>query len=222
MPPRRGLQHRMICTYLVLLVLLFGAKANTEPLGYFERVTDGDTFVLDSGDKVRLIGVDCPESLDPLKPVEYFSAEATHFLDSLIGGKQVRLEYGDERTDRYGRLLCYVWIDDSILVNREIVCQGYGMAFLRYPHDREPEFLECELRARREGRGMWASPRSRSSIRSPEKNRSTVNDTVTVYVTRTGSKYHRGTCQYLSMSKIPMSKADAISGGYGECSRCRP
>ncbi len=114
-----------------------------------DRVVDGDTFVLGSGEKVRLIGVDCPETQVPNGTAEYFAAEASDFLDSLIAGTSVRLEFDGSRTDRYGRLLCYVWLDDSVLVNKEIVRQGYGMAYLRYPHRMEAEFLEAELAARR-------------------------------------------------------------------------
>ena len=110
---------------------------------------DGDTFDLKSGEKVRLIGVDCPERQDPNKPVEYFSDEARDYLQSLIQGKSVRLEYGDERTDKYGRLLCYVYVDDTLLVNAEIVKHGYGMAYLRFPHRLEKQFLNLEIEARR-------------------------------------------------------------------------
>lgn len=59
-------------------------------------------------------------------------------------------------------------------------------------------------------------------LRSSEENKTSITETTTVYVTRTGSKYHRGSCQYLRKSKIPMSKVDAVSGGYGAGSRCKP
>ncbi len=92
----------------LLLIFLVANPAILAGTHLVDRVVDGDTFVLGSGDKVRLIGVDCPEAQGPNKPVEYFAAEASEFLDSLIAGASVRLEFDGNRTDRYGRLLCYV------------------------------------------------------------------------------------------------------------------
>jgi micrococcal nuclease len=196
-----------------------------------ERIVDGDTFVLKNGAKIRLIGVDCPESQDPNKPVEYYSDESKTFLDSLIAKKYVRLEYGEERTDKYGRLLCYVWVNDTVLVNLEIIKYGYGMAYLRFPHAREKEFLEAEIQARRQAIGMWASPRHVSLLDIYKaKQGETIEKQVpatqeqdeTVYITKTGAKYHRASCNYLRKSAIPISKKDAVARGYGPCSKCRP
>lgn len=183
------------------------------------RVIDGDTFETTAGDKVRLIGVDCPESNDPNKPVEYFAAEAAAFLDSVINGRTVRLEYGPERTDKYGRLLCYVYVNDTLLVNQEIIARGYGTAYLRFPHKLEAQFLESELAARRAPIGMWASPRA---ARPAVKATAAPTTDETVYITKTGSKYHRATCGYLRKSAIPISKKDAIGRGYTACSKCNP
>ncbi|MEW6016135.1 MAG: thermonuclease family protein [Candidatus Zixiibacteriota bacterium] len=224
---------------------------------------DGDTFALENGQKVRLIGVDCPESLDPNKPMEYFAEESMQFLRGLIEGRVVELEYGPERTDKYGRLLCYVWLDDTLLVNKHIIQSGHGMAYLRFPHKLEAEFLEAELAARRAPVGMWASPRSQPNGKemwdeyqtllnnqgqttgekrpwlrdkpAVEKQETSEFGDVdryikktgqsgdeTVYITRTGAKYHRGSCSSLRKSKIPISKKDAIARGYGPCARCRP
>jgi len=208
------------------LLLLFLVGWSAEQLSRVDDVVDGDTFVLQTGEKVRLIGVDCPESQDPNKPVEYWADEASAYLTKLIGNKTVRLEFGDERVDKYSRLLCYVWVDDTVLVNLQIIKNGHGMAYLRFTHAREHEFIGAELTARRQAIGMWASPRSAS----PHPEKPTVTETIKppdtqdeiVYITKTGSKYHRGSCSYLKKSKIPISKKDAKARGYGPCSRCRP
>ncbi len=224
---------------IALLCVFLASVALTETV---DRVVDGDTFVLSSGDKVRLIGVDCPETQGPNGPGEYFAAEAGDFLDSLIADASIRLEFDGRRTDRYGRLLCYVWLDDSILVNKEIVRQGYGMAYLRYPHRLEAEFLEAELAARRAAIGMWASPRawSQKTLKerygemlrdttssglggtTDEKEKTTNTSKVTVYITRTGSKYHRASCSYLRKSKTAITREEAIVRGYEPCKRCKP
>jgi endonuclease YncB( thermonuclease family) len=67
------------------------------------RVIDGDTIQFSTGETVRLIGVDTPETKDPRKPVQYFGKEATAFTRQLVEGKSVRLEYDQQRHDKYGR-----------------------------------------------------------------------------------------------------------------------
>ena len=72
---------------------------------YVQRVVDGDTIILNGGERVRLLGVDTPESVHPRKPVEYFALEASAFTKRTAEGKQVWLEFDQTRTDRYGRTL---------------------------------------------------------------------------------------------------------------------
>jgi endonuclease YncB( thermonuclease family) len=90
------------------------------------RAIDGDTLELSTGEKVRLIGVDTPETKDPRKPVEYFGKEATAFTQRTVAGKRVRLEYDQQRQDKYGRTLAYVYLENGAFVNAEIIRQGYG------------------------------------------------------------------------------------------------
>ena len=91
------------------------------------RVVAGDTLVLDGGERVRLIGVDTPETVHPQKPVEYFGKEASAFTRQLVEGERVRLEYdlGTGRKDRYGRTLAYVYLEDGRLLNLAIIAGGY-------------------------------------------------------------------------------------------------
>ncbi len=120
------------------------------------RVIDGDTVVLDGGERVRLIGVDTPESVDPRRPVERFGKEAAAFTRRLAEGKRVGLEYGDETLDVYGRTLAYIYLPDGTLLNEEIIRQGYGFAYTRFPHRRMEEFVKLERDAREHERGLWA------------------------------------------------------------------
>ena len=147
-------------TTLIMIGLLSigGMMADSSRVATVESVGDGDTFTLESGEKVRLIGVQAPELHHPRMPKEYYAEESKAFLDSTISGRQIRLDFKGRRADRNGRLLCYVRVDDSVMVNREIVARGYGMAYLRYPHKLEGEFLDLELAARRRAIGMWSSP----------------------------------------------------------------
>ncbi len=71
---------------------------------YVRRVIDGDTLVLDSGHRVRLLGVDCPEARHADQPQEHLAEEATRFLQEFVQSRPIRLEYDRERRDRYGRV----------------------------------------------------------------------------------------------------------------------
>ena len=98
-----------------------------------ERVVDGDTIIVQGVGRVRLIGVDTPETVHPRRPVECFGKEASAFTKRLLHGQRVRLEYDQERTDRYGRTLAYVYLSSGTFANAEIIRQGYGHAYTRFP-----------------------------------------------------------------------------------------
>jgi len=121
-----------------------------------KRVIDGDTIVLENGERVRLIGVDTPESVHPNKPVEYFAKEASAFTKNMVEGKKVKLEYDWQRKDRYGRILAYVYLEDGTHLNAEIIKQGFGFAYTKYPFKYLEEFREYERKAREEEKGLWA------------------------------------------------------------------
>jgi micrococcal nuclease len=121
------------------------------------RAVDGDTLELDGGERVRLIGVDTPETVDPRRPVQYFGKEASAFTRRLAQGRSVRLEYDQETRDRYGRTLAYVYLPDGTFLNAEIIRQGYGHAYTRFPFRYQAEFLALEREARAQERGLWAA-----------------------------------------------------------------
>ena len=128
------------------------------------RGIDGDTLEVKIGsrrDKVRLIGVDAPESVHPRRPVERFALEAAMFTRRMTVGKVVTLvaDDGQLNRDKYGRLLRYVFLADGTCVNAEIIRQGYGHAYVRFPFDRIDEFRALERQARAAGRGLWTAPR---------------------------------------------------------------
>jgi len=156
----------------IVIVALLAALANPPDQGvtspadfeYVQRVVDGDTLMLGTGERVRLIGVYTPEAKHPNKPVEYFSKEASAFTQRLAEGKRVKLDYDQANNhlghkDQYGRTLAYIFLEDGTLLNAEIIRQGYGHAFTRFPFSRMEEFRRLEREAREQGRGLWA-PRS--------------------------------------------------------------
>ncbi len=120
-----------------------------------ERVIDGDTIVVSKRRRVRYIGVDTPEVGD--EP-QYYGPEATSFNQGLVVGTKVRLERDVSDVDRFGRLLRFVYAD-GILVNAELVREGYARARVYPPDTRYARCLAAlEAEARDAGRGMWAAP----------------------------------------------------------------
>ena len=122
-----------------------------------ERVVDGDTLVLAGGERVRLIGVDTPETKHPTKPVEPFGPEASAFTKKAVEGQAVTLKFDREKYDRYQRLLAYVYRDDWCL-NEELIRNGLSECVTKYPFDSsmKEKFRQAEDQARRERRGIWS------------------------------------------------------------------
>ena len=117
------------------------------------QVTDGDTIVVEGNYRVRYIGIDTPE----IRPtLEAYELEAWQVNRELVEGKEIRLECDVSETDRYGRLLRYVYVDD-IFVNAELVRLGLAEA-KSYPPDTKYQgyFEELEATARKAGLGIWA------------------------------------------------------------------
>lgn len=140
---------------LFLTFLLVGGIVLAEELRTVIRVVDGDTIILNGNERVRLIGVDTPETVHPQKPVEYYGKEASAFTKRMCEGKKVRLEYDWQKKDRYNRTLAYVYLEDGTFLNAEIIKQGYGHAYTRSPFKYLEEFRRYERGAREGGVGLW-------------------------------------------------------------------
>ncbi len=129
------------------------------------NVVDGDTIdVLVDGQeyRVRYIGIDTPETVDPRRPVECFGREASERNRRLVEGKTVGLELDVSETDRFGRLLRYVWLDPStgsgqaLMVNAQLVEDGYATATAFPPDVRHAELLaSLQAEAMQAGIGLW-------------------------------------------------------------------
>ena len=136
----------------LLLLPLCGCQSPTDTTKV-TQVTDGDTITIADGSFVRYIGIDTPEVYPTL---EAFGMEAWQANRELVEGKTVRLEQDISNTDRYGRLLRYVYVDD-IFVNAELVRRGLARAEAYPPDTKSHDYLEeLETEARQAGRGMWA------------------------------------------------------------------
>lgn len=120
-----------------------------------KRVIDGDTIELADGRRIRYIGIDTPEVVHPKKPVDCFGNEAREANQELVEGKTIRLEKDISKTDKYGRLLRYVYTGNTF-VNDYLVRQGFAFAST-YPPDvsHQEEFRLAEQEARKGNLGLW-------------------------------------------------------------------
>ncbi len=131
------------------------------------EVIDGDTLDIDvpDGDKpvtrIRLIGVDTPETKKPGEPVMYYGPEAFEFTKAQAEGKQVRiwLDAGSQTRDKYGRLLAYVRLGDGRILNEELLSEGFAYAELRFKHGAYQKYQQLEAGARRNEKGLWKDVR---------------------------------------------------------------
>ncbi len=131
-----------------------------------ERVVDGDTLVITGGERIRLIGVDTPETKHPTKPPQPFGKEAYEFTRRTVEGKRVQIKFDPRETkDRYGRTLGYVYVDGEFL-NELLLRQGLARAMLNYPFSAEMKtvFRNAEAAAKTARRGVWSLPQEQTDV----------------------------------------------------------
>ncbi|MFA4888819.1 MAG: thermonuclease family protein [Candidatus Omnitrophota bacterium] len=134
------------------------------------RAVDGDTLVLETGERVRLIGIDTPEmheseklfrdarrSKQDAEAIQKLGRRAHEFTKGIVEGKRVSLEFDAEKYDRYKRILAYVYLKDGTFVNAEIVKQGYASLMTFPPNVKYADlFLKLYREARENNRGLWS------------------------------------------------------------------
>lgn len=121
------------------------------------RVIDGDTIELETGQKVRYIGVDTPETVHPNKSIQCFGIEASNKNKELVEGKSVRLEKDVSETDKYGRLLRYVYLNNTF-INKYLVEEGYAYASTYPPDAKHQEvFKAAQQQAQSGEKGLWSN-----------------------------------------------------------------
>lgn len=135
---------------ILFIVLLISAITSLATPVKVKRVIDGDTFETESGDRVRLLGINAPEMSD------IFGQEAKQHLIELINDKTVEL-HADARSsdrDRYSRLLRYIYLDGND-INKKMILDGYAFAYLKYHFERAHEYKEAQQNASSKNLGMW-------------------------------------------------------------------
>ena len=146
----------------------FGKSYNYADI-YVKRVIDGDTILLETGERVRLIGIDTPEmhesdklyrdsqrTQQDISTIKELGLRAYKFTKNLVEGKRVSLEFDVEKYDKYERILAYVYLKDGTFVNAKIVQEGYASLMTIPPNVKYADsFLKLYREARDNRQGLW-------------------------------------------------------------------
>ncbi len=130
---------------------------------YVVKVVDGDTLDIDIPDgkhkstRIRLIGIDTPETKSPNTGVMYFGPEATEYAKTKALGNPVKiyLDTISDTRDKYNRLLAYIQLPDGTYLNEILISEGYAYAYLQFRHSFYYKYTQLEVAARRNKKGLW-------------------------------------------------------------------
>ena len=212
MRTNKSLNFFVFILFIVLPWLVSG-QALYAPWVRVAAVIDGDTIHLANGVRVRYLGINAPEK-EGKGPAEFLAQEAAQFNRRLVLHKEVRLEYGPERQDRFNRLLAYVFLDNGQFVNGEMVKKGLAhVLYHGLGMERFDELLQLQREAIQDSRGIWARVlrESNGGYRGLRKTR----------------RFHRLDCSFgqaiapENLIWFP-SKKEAYWQGYSPCHNCKP
>ena len=200
----------IIVIFLVCQTLAY-AQATHHRVRY---VFDGDTILLDTGQRVRYVGIDAPEIGREGKETEFMALEARAFNWQLVARSKIRLEFDHERKDRHGRLLAYVFLESGEMVNGLLIRKGLAHVLCKKPNVKHQAlFLRYQRLAMTEKLGIWTG---KAPTLEP------------YYVGNSGSKrFHRPNCPagkktHQERRVIFNTRQDAFWEGYSPCKRCKP
>jgi micrococcal nuclease len=208
----------LLRTGIVVFCLLMTARCvMAGPLPKEARVRavfDGDTILLDTGEKVRYLGIDAPELSHDDVAGDCYGREALEANRKWVLHKQVKLGYDRETRDVYGRLLAYVYLPDGTCVNAELLRFGYAYVYRSAEgFERFNDFLSLQRQALKLRTGMWGMCQVK-----PE-----------TYYAANGRSYifHRPACQLgkaISSKNLKRfnTRWEALQDAYRPCRRCKP
>ncbi len=197
------------------------------------RVVDGDTLEVDfngTKEKVRLIGVDTPESVHPNAEKNSEEGKLTSkYTKSKLEGKEVALEFDVQERDRYGRLLAYVWFDGE-MYNKHLLSIGYAKVATYPPNVKYvDDFTALQKTAREKKAGLWAEANSGTSTeKSDAKQENTAVTSESNFIGNVNTKkFHLPNCSSVKNTKESnkvsiKSREDAVNQGYEPCKICNP
>ncbi|MGD2012525.1 MAG: thermonuclease family protein [Desulfobacterales bacterium] len=174
-------------------------------------VNDGDTIVLTNRWRVRYIGIDTPEIDYQNQKAQPYGYEARSFNKKLVSAGKIRLEFDQERHDRYGRLLAYIFLADGSFLNAQMLENGLAYYLYRSPNLKYHRRL---LKAQRDGmsaqKGLWRNWKEKKGDYIGNRN---------------SRRFHRGSCPNAKKIKLKnrtrfSTKWDAFHAGYAPAKQC--
>jgi micrococcal nuclease len=196
-----------------LVPWLFPCQALSHESALVTGVIDGDTIIISEGQRVRYLGIDTPER-GKEGPDEFMAREAYEFNRRLVLNKKIRLIYGPERRDRFDRLLAYVFLENGLFVNAELVKKGLAQVLYYGPWmERFDDLLQLQREAMKDSKGIWAKVLKESDERYHGQKHT--------------RRFHRLNCP-LGKKIAPrnlmvfQSKKKAYWEGYSPCRTCKP
>ena len=173
----------ILISFLIKRTPYIFKREGTDETGIVMKVYDGDTirvrFLNGKEEKIRFIGVNCPELDDEREEIRIFAHIAKRFTFVNLYKKKVILTYDWELRDKYGRVLAYIWLKND-LFNEIIIKKGFAFAFLKFPFKREFQmrFKKAEEWARINKKGLWSI--GREKVISPQETFNYINEYLSV------------------------------------------
>jgi len=158
----------LITVFIILIISSYIYSQDTYYL--VTKINDGDTFEIETGDRVRLLGIDTPEKWESSKldkdsertgkdkeVLQKLGKLASDYTENILMGKKVLLVPDETNSDkdRYGRLLRYAYLEDGTFFNLKIIQDGYAYAYTKFPIIYIDEFIQAQKEARENNRGLW-------------------------------------------------------------------
>ncbi len=192
-------------------------KATTNPTQLYKvvAVIDGDTIDIDLNGKterLRLMGIDTPETKDPRKPVQCFGAEASEHAHKLLDGKKVRLEAeaSQGERDKYDRLLRYVYLEDGTSYNKQIILDGYAHEYTyNIPYKYQAEYKQAQKDAEIAQRGLWSPSTCSGDTQQAAKQITPAQPIVTPVPSQSDSTYYANCTEAREAGVAPLHTEDA-------------
>jgi micrococcal nuclease len=200
-----------LALYVPLFVITTPDNSAAQTWHTVRWVNDGDTIVLNTGQRVRYIGINAPEIDHEGQKAQPYGYPAKSFNKDLVMSKKIRLEFGAERYDRYGRTLAHVFLQDGTYVNRLLLQAGFAYYLYRKPNVQYDKILQtAQQEAMEMKKGLWR--------RWQEKNRPYIGNT-------DSRRYHISSCPFAKKIKFKnqikfSSKWQAFSKGYAPGKKC--
>jgi micrococcal nuclease len=207
------MKQRIVITVLILILFLWQQTGSADSGYQVKWVADGDTVVLQDGQRVRYIGINAPELASDEHDAEPYAEASKKFNARLVDRKKLRLEFDKERFDQYKRLLAYVFLKDGTFVNAEILSNGYAYFLQSRPNLKyDSILLQSQRSAMSAKRGIWQYWKEIKNA---------------VVGNKSSRRFHLPNCPYGRKIKpqnriVFQKKWDAYWAGYAPAKRCQP